>query len=85
MSFAGSAQRLWPLTRRPQATWARVLTITGMVLLINVIWSLVLCWYMMWGALLVPYRLVRRGQRKRKLEQARHEELLQAQGWRPQP
>ena len=33
-------------------------------------------WYLTWGLLLVPYRLVRRSARKRKLEALRHRELL---------
>jgi len=38
----------------------------------------VLCWYAIFGLLLVPYRLLRRGQRKRDVAAKRHAELLAA-------
>ena len=47
--------------------------------LIALAWVGVLCWYLIFGLLVVPYRLIRRGQRKRKLEEARHRELMSAQ------
>jgi hypothetical protein len=39
---------------------------------------LVTVWYLVWGFWLVPYRLLRRGARKRKAEMMRHRELLGA-------
>jgi hypothetical protein len=41
-------------------------------------WMAIVSWYVFFGILLVPYRLIRRGGRKRTLEQKRHEELLEA-------
>lgn len=41
------------------------------------IWSMIAVWYMFFGLLLVPWRLIRRGHRKQKLERARHRELLE--------
>jgi hypothetical protein len=41
-------------------------------------WTAIITWYFAFGLLLVPYRLVRRGGRKRTIEQKRHEELLEA-------
>jgi heme/copper-type cytochrome/quinol oxidase subunit 2 len=69
MSFAGSAQRIWHITR-DHAGWAYA----GMVTL--AILAIILAWYLIFGLLLVPYRLVRRGQRKQKLAQIRHQELM---------
>ena len=46
------------------------------VLLTVVAWAFITAWYLVWGFLLVPYRLLRRGARKRKVEALRHRELL---------
>lgn len=81
-SFAGSAARVWrPLTRRAQATengWASAGCYTLAGLAISFAWLGVAGWYVIFGLLVVPYRLIRRSQRKRKLEGARHRELLEA-------
>lgn len=77
MSFTGSAQRLWKLTRSsPANVWASAAIYTGVILLIGVMWMAVLCWYFIFGLWLVPYRLIRRGQRKRRMEELRHREML---------
>src|SRR6202035_2813948 len=39
-------------------------------------WTFVTAWYLFWGLWLVPYRLLRRGARKRKPEAMRHRELM---------
>lgn len=82
MSFAGSAERAWMLTGRPHGTgWnmvGRSAAYVGVVLLIAVWWAVIACWYLAFGVLLVPYRLVRRGQRKRAIASQRHAELLVA-------
>ena len=44
-----------------------------------------LCWYALWGIWLIPYRLVRRGQRKQKLAQIRHQELVNRVAGDPGP
>jgi len=41
-------------------------------------WSAIAVWYVLFGILLVPYRLIRRGGRKRKIADRRHKELIQA-------
>lgn len=46
------------------------------IMLILVAWVFVTCWYLIWGLWLVPYRLLRRGARKRKAEALRHRELM---------
>jgi hypothetical protein len=46
------------------------------IVLVVSVWVLVTAWYLLWGLALVPYRLLRRGARKRKVEMLRHRELL---------
>jgi hypothetical protein len=76
MSYAGSAQRIIRLRRRADGG-RKLAALTALaILLIAFVWVLVTVWYLTWGLLLVPYRLVRRGQRKRKVEALRHRELL---------
>lgn len=70
MSFAGSLGRL-----RKLPAWA--FWTVGLVLLLAW-WTLILAWYVVFGLLLVPYRLVRRGSRKRKQDELRHREQLDA-------
>jgi hypothetical protein len=78
MSFAGSAGRVWKLTRvgNPALRWA--LAIPAALMLLVFAWFLVAGWYLLFGLLLVPYRLVRRGSRKRKRDALRHRELLES-------
>lgn len=76
MSFTGSAQRLWKFTRYQVNAWARAAIYFGVILLIVVVWAIVLCWYCIFGLWLVPYRLIRRGQRKRHMQDLRHREML---------
>jgi hypothetical protein len=78
MSFHGSASRIWKLTEGAEERWGRVILGALAVVLIAVAWTVILCWYLLWGLFLVPYRLIRRGQRKRQLEDVRHRELLAA-------
>lgn len=75
VSLAGSAARLWKITRG-RAGWAKAGLAALAVLLITVAWVFVLCWYALFGLWLVPYRIIRRGQRKRKMAALRHAELL---------
>jgi hypothetical protein len=78
MSFAGSSIRIWKLTRLSDQTPARIGLGALAVLLIALAWVLVLAWYMTWGLLLVPYRVIRRGSRKRKREALQHREMMAA-------
>jgi hypothetical protein len=76
MSYAGSAQRIMRLRRRAPVGWKKV-AVTGLaVVLVGLAWLLITVWYLVWGFWLVPYRLLRRGARKRKAEAMRHRELL---------
>lgn len=76
MSFHGSAARIWKITRYGDSAWAAIGMGALAAFLIAIAWCAVLCWYVIFGVLLVPYRLIRRGQRKRKMEVLRHRELL---------
>ena len=77
MSFTGSGKRIWKLTRRlPDAGWKRVLGVTGVVLLIALVWTLVLSWYVLWGIFVIPYRLMRRHQRNSHRQALQHRETL---------
>jgi fatty acid desaturase len=77
MSFAGAAQRAMRLREKAPAGPARWLMLAAIVLVvIPVWWTLVVGWYLIFGLWLVPYRLLRRGARKRKAEALRHRELL---------
>jgi hypothetical protein len=70
MSYTGSMRRLHNLMPAGMAwlAWATCL--------VPLAWMVVTAWYICFGLLLVPYRLVRRGSRKRKLEALRHQEML---------
>jgi hypothetical protein len=80
MSFAGSAQRSWRIRRGP---WPALVLLTIVALVLTMAWwVVVVVWYVvtlvfLWF-LTVPYRLLRRGARKRKAEALRHREVLSA-------
>jgi Domain of unknown function (DUF1707) len=76
MSYAGSAQRIMRIRRRADDGGALVAITAVAVLLVVVAWAFVTAWYLTWGLLLVPYRLLRRGSRKRTAEAMRHRELM---------
>jgi hypothetical protein len=75
MSFAGSAQRIWRITYG-HAAWAYAGLVTLAILAVTVAWAAVACWYLVFGLMLIPYRIIRRGQRRQKLAQVRHQELM---------
>jgi hypothetical protein len=78
MSLAGSAARIWRLTGLSDQPAPRIALGVVAVLVIACAWTFVLAWYVIFGLLLVPYRLIRRGQRKRKREALMHREQLAA-------
>jgi hypothetical protein len=57
--------------------------VTGLTLVLVMWWLLILCWYVFFGLWLVPYRLFRRGQRKRDVAMLRHREFLASMASRP--
>lgn len=78
LSYAGSAARLWKLTGISDQLAARVALGVAAVILILGAWCVVTAWYVIFGLLLVPYRLIRRGSRKRKREALQHRETIAA-------
>ena len=80
MSFDGSARRIaGPLWTRAGAAIKVLLGWWLVPILVVCAWTLVAGWYLIFGLLLAPYRLVRRGSRKRKRDEARHREMLDSQ------
>lgn len=77
MSFAGSAQRLAKLPRSVASPYLRFSLWALTAVLIAIVWMFVLAWYLTWGLWLVPYRIIRRGQRKQKVERLRHREMIE--------
>jgi hypothetical protein len=77
LSFAGSAQRIWRLTDQDSPALKYGLIPVALVL-IAFAWIVVLSWYCIFGLLLVPYRLIRRGNRKDKVRAMQHREQLEA-------
>ena len=84
LSFHGSAARIWKLTS--QATGGAQAALGALaVVLIALAWTFVLCWYLVWGLWLVPYRMIRRGSRQRKRQALQHRELIAAVQSNQQP
>lgn len=75
-SFTGSARRIWKLTDLGPS-WARIVTVPVAVLLIALAWCAVAVYTLIFSVLLVPWRLIRRGSRKRKRDEMRHREILE--------
>lgn len=73
MSFTRSTKStvVWArrtLDRNP-APWFRIIVGTGVVLILALMWSFLVMWYMLafffFGLWVIPFRLIRRGQRRR--------------------
>src|SRR3954451_12776658 len=78
LSFHGSASRIWKLTRLGYSGFTQVALVVLALCAVAMAWAFVAAWYMTWGLLLVPYRLIRRGSRKRKVNALQHRETLAA-------
>jgi hypothetical protein len=76
MSFSGSAARIWRITQTKNEWLHWLLLIPLALTLVFFAWCIILCWYCLFGILLVPWRLFRRGQRKEKRDALQHKELL---------
>lgn len=72
LSFAGSTKRLLRLSQ----SWNDIVRLGVLILVLPMVWILIACWYLFWGIWLVPYRLLRRGSRKRKRQALQHREML---------
>lgn len=77
LSFAGSAQRIWKVTNRPHPVVRGVMLAVALIL-IPLAWVVVLSWYAVVGVLVVPYRLVRRGERRRTRDEMELLEMRRA-------
>ena len=75
MSYAGAAQRSFRLRRKITVP---ILGTVVAVLVVLIWWTVVTAWYLLFGLLLLPYRILRRGARKRKKEAMQHREMLAA-------
>jgi hypothetical protein len=79
MSFAGATQRAMRMRETAPDGPARWLLTAAVVLLVLPLWwGVILVWYVFFSIFLIPYRLLRRGARKRKAEALRHQEMLDA-------
>jgi hypothetical protein len=76
LSFAGSAQRIWKITDHDAPAMKYGMMILAVVL-ISFAWTIVFAWYCTFGLLVVPYRLIRRGNRKDKVRALQHREQLE--------
>ena len=76
MSFTGSTQRIFKITSVDNQLIKWLLLVPIAILLTLTAWSFVLIWYIIFGIWLIPYRLIRRSQRKAKRDRLRHQELL---------
>ena len=79
-SYAGSAARIWRPARNVNG-WLQIITIPAALIAICLAWIFVTCWYVMMALaffITIPYRMIRRGGRKKKIEQQRHSEMLEA-------
>lgn len=74
MSYTGAARRAWRWRRRS------IVLLPFSLLELLARWVLVTVWYVVFGILVVPYRLVRRGRKQRQIAELRHREALAAQG-----
>lgn len=80
LSFIGSAKRIIPAVYRkmPRRPWVVPVAPLVVALLISVVWIGVFFWYLVWGVLLIPFRLFRRLQLKSEVDELRHREMLDA-------
>jgi hypothetical protein len=78
MSFTGMTKRTLRFSRRHpcQHWWSKTLATTGLALWLTLAYTMILAWYLTFGLLLVPYRLIRRSQRRDEQRRRQHAELL---------
>jgi hypothetical protein len=78
MSFAGAVGITTNLLWHDRPIVVKVFGVFGVPAIVGLWWILIVVWYAVFGLFLVPYRLVRRGSRKRKREARMHQETLRA-------
>lgn len=75
MSYTGSAKRIFKLTHIDNALLKWPLLVPIALILTLTAWVFVTLWYLIFGILVIPYRLLRRSQHKAKRDNIRHREL----------
>lgn len=78
MSYIGSAKRLWKVTGLGPAPLKWFVTVWVALFLVLVAWAAVTVWYVFAVWLILPYRMLRRSQRRGHRDQLRTQELLAA-------
>jgi uncharacterized membrane-anchored protein len=78
MSFAGALGRTTNLLWHGRPPAVKVFAVLAVPSIVFFWWGAIVVWYAAFGLILAPYRLVRRGSRKRKREGRMHQETLQA-------
>lgn len=76
-SYVGLTQRVLKI-QRTDNPWLRWIVLVPLVVvpLLLLGWVFVTGWYVIFGLFMLPWRLIRRGGRKRKRDALRHRELL---------
>lgn len=75
-SFVGSAKRIFKITKTDNVLLKWLLLVPIALILTLTAWVFITLWYLIFGILVIPYRLIRRSQRKAKRDRLRHRELL---------
>lgn len=79
MSFTGATKRIWPLLGRSDNKYVKWLVLFPTILItLYIVYVIILCWYCVFGIFLIPFRVMRRGQRRKKQQELQHRELMQA-------
>jgi len=82
LSYSGSRHRIWQLVRADNLWLRWLVSVPVAVLLVLVAWLVVTGWYGLWMiggfVFLLPARLIGRSRRRRRLEEARHREQVDA-------
>ena len=79
MSFAGAWGRtLNAFWHDRDSDYKRLAGWLLVFLVLTLWWSAIVAWYLIFGIFLIPYRMIRRGSRKRKVQNRQHGELLEA-------
>jgi hypothetical protein len=76
VSFAGSLGRTTNVLWHDRPLAVNVIAVLAVPAILAAWWSAIVLWYLAFGLLLAPYRLLRRGSRKRKREARMHRETL---------
>jgi hypothetical protein len=71
------AKRIWLMTHAENVWVKWLLLIPFALTFICLVWGFILIWYCLFGILLIPWRLLRRSDRKKKKRQLQHRELLE--------